>query len=116
MQNTAQRIEDSAPLRDEHARLAGKLAARRSIDHLRRALYGLFAAVLSGSAFFRLRWGVVRRGETTAAAIVWSVGALAALLLAATFVSFVLSARLMRAEDRDFARLRELRGKLGLDR
>jgi hypothetical protein len=106
-------------LRGEHDALAARLAVRRSIDHVRRAAYAGFFAFVSGGLAVKLawdRWFSTRPTRFRGAPSFFFAAALVALALAAAVVWQASRARrLMREEDRDFARLRELRAGLGLD-
>jgi len=112
------RVEPGS-LRAEHDALAGRLAARRSIDHVRRGAWAGFLLVLTGGLAGKLawdRWGSTHpRAFKGPPALVYLsfLAALACLALAAS--SFVRARRLMREEERDFARLRALRRELGLE-
>ena len=111
--------DEAAPLRAEHDQLAHRLAARRSIDHVRRGAWAAFLLVVTGGLAAKLAWD--RWGSTHPRAFkgppVFLYLALAAALACLTLaaVAFLRARRLMRDEDRDFARLRELRRRLGLD-
>lgn len=110
-------------LRAEHDDLARRLAARASVDRLRRAGWMAFLSVM----FFGLCWGLVweLHGETpTARALehprlfdaAWVTAFVLWLSLGAgAAVNLVRSRRMAREEDRLFGRLRELRRALGID-
>jgi hypothetical protein len=110
-------------LRAEHDALAKKLAARASVEALRRAAILGFLGVIS----FGLSWGLLwdRYGKTPtelalAHTTLYRVGFLVTFLGAVAMFAFGLIAllrwrRLAREEDRLFARLRELRRALGID-
>jgi hypothetical protein len=106
-------------LRQEHDRLAARLAARGSIDHVRHGAYGVFFAfILSGLAVKLAydRWFSTRATRFRGPPIFFFTAAVAAVaLIAYTAWSFLRARRLMAAEDADFARLRELRRILELD-
>lgn len=106
-------------LREEHDRLAARLAVRRSIDHVRRGAYGLFFSVVSGGLAAKLaydRWFSTRATRFRGPPIFFFLAAaLAAALLAFTAWSFLRARRQMAREDADFARMRELRRTLELD-
>ena len=106
-------------LRQEHDRLAARLAVRRSIDHVRRGAYGLFFSVVSGGLAVKLaydRWLSTRATRFRGPPIFFFAAAvLAVALVAFTAWSFLRARRQMAVEDADFARMRELRRKLELD-
>jgi len=107
-------------LRAEHDAVAERLASRRSIDHVRRGAYAAFLSLLTAGLAGKLaydRWFSVRvtRFQGSPAYFFLAAAAAAALLVAFTAWSLGRAARLMRTEDADFARLRELRARLGLD-
>ena len=111
--------EGGPSMRAEHDRLAARLAARRSIDHVRRGAYGLFFSLIIGGLAAKLgwdRWFSTRptrfRGPPL---LFFFAAALAAGLLAWTAWSFLRARRHMADEDADFARMRELRRILELD-
>lgn len=108
-----------AALRAEHDAIAARLAARRSIEQVRRGAWAAFLALTGAGLAFALaytRWGATgprgAQGPPTLFVLAL-VAALAGLSVAAR--AFAGARRLMRGEDRDFARLRELRVRLGLD-
>ena len=107
-------------LREEHDRLAARLAARPSIDQVRRGAYGLFLSVVTGGLAVKLaydRWVSVRVTRFRGPPIFFfATAALAAFLVAFTVWSFVRARRQMKVEDADFARMRDLRRELELDR
>lgn len=109
--------EDVA-LRAEHDAIAERLSARRSIDHVRRGAWAAFLALLLGGVAGVLayqRWGAAALEGTRSPApfALALAAALAGLSVAAG--AFARARRLMRREDRDFTRLRELRARLELD-
>ncbi len=114
---------DAAALRAEHDALAQRLAARRSIDWVRKALYLLFTGLLSVGLTLKLawdRWGVLKPGVVRKVHPGRPLFFLVALLVALVLLSlairaFVRARTLMREEDALFARFRALRGRLGLD-
>jgi hypothetical protein len=111
-------------LRAEHDALAEGLAIRRSIDWARRGIYQLFLGLLSVGLTAKLGWdrwgtlkpGVVRKPLTGPPLFLWIAGTVAVVLLAVSIRSFVRARRLMRDEDARWARYRELRSVLELDR
>ena len=108
-----------ADARAEHDALAARLESRRSVDLVRRGAYAAFLALIATGLSVKLaydRWFSVRATRFQGPPAYFLAAALAAVLLAAyTAWSLVRAVRLMRSEDADFARLRELRGRLGLD-
>ncbi len=114
---------DDAALRAEHDALGERLAARRSIDELRRALYLVFFGLISVGLTVKLawdRWGVLKPGvlrKVHAGRPLFFLLALAlTLVLLSLAIRGLLRARaLMREEDALFARFRALRARLGLD-
>jgi hypothetical protein len=96
--------------RAEHDALARRLEIRASVDELRRGLMRLFLGLISVGLTVKLawdRWGVLKPGVVTAVAVV---------LLALAIRALARSRRLAREEDRLFARFREVRAELGLER
>lgn len=109
----------AAPLRAEHDALAQKLAIRRSIDALRLGLYSLLGAVLTGGLaahHFYERLVDGNRAPQIAESVAIPAAAVAGAAFIVAVVSFLRSHRLMGREDDDFAKLRALRARLGLDR
>ncbi len=115
----AERSEERGP-RAEHDALAARLSARASIDEVRSGAWALFGLVITGGMATKLgygRWGPSHPQAFRAPPIfVWAalVAALACAAIAA--VALARARRHMRLEDADFARLRELRAVLGIDR
>ncbi len=115
----ARKVEPSADLRAEHDRLAERLAARRSIDLVRRGAYTGFVGFLAGGVAAKLaydRWLSTRVTRFRGPPVLF-FGALvlaAALLLIAALLA-VRARRHMRSEDAEFARMQELRRRLELD-
>ena len=110
-----------AALRTEHDLLAGRVSARRSIDDVRKGAYAAFGLVMSAGLTVKFAWDRWGWGPRPARppgrypllfllALVLSIG-LAIFAVAA----FRRARRAMRVEDRDFARLREVRERLGID-
>ena len=107
-------------LREEHDRLAARLAVRRSIDSVRVGAYASFLLVVTSGLTAKLawdRWGWGPKLTPPSRAPVFFLLALAAALgcLAVSAVAFRKARRLGREEDRDFARLQELREALGIE-
>jgi hypothetical protein len=115
---------DPSALRAEHDALGEKLAARRSIDVLRTALYLLFSGLLSIGLTVKLAWdrwgllkpGVVRKVHAGRPLFFLLAMTLAIVLLGLAIRGLVRARALMRDEDALFARYRALRARLGLDR
>jgi hypothetical protein len=111
-------------LRAEHDELARRLAVRVSVDHLRRGLLRVFFGLIATGLSVKLGWdrwgpfppGVVRTPQPGLPVFLWAATALTVVLLALGIRSLVQARRLAREEDRLFARFRELRAALGLDR
>lgn len=116
-----------ADARAEHDVLAKRLESRRSIDFVKRGAYQGFAALIAFGFAARLAWdrwafayGWTRKpplkAPTSALPLFFLVAlAVFLVLLALTARSFRRARTIMREEDADFARLRELRARLGLD-
>jgi hypothetical protein len=112
---------DDAALRAEHDELAARVATRGSIDDVRRGAYAAFAFLISSGLTVKFawdRWGTGPRplkpiGRYPILFVVALAIAVVLGWVAAT--SFAAARRKMRVEDRDFARLRELRSRLGID-
>jgi hypothetical protein len=110
-------------LRAEHDALAERLAIRTSVDWARKAFYQIFLGLLSVGLTVKLAWdrwgtlrpGVVRKSHAGPPLFLWIAGAVAVALLLVAIRSFVRARRLMREEDAQWERYRELRTRLGLD-
>jgi hypothetical protein len=113
--------EDGEALRAEHDRLAARLSVRRSIDSVRAGAYASFLLVVTGGlaakfAWDRWGWGVKPLRPVSRTPLLFLVALVLALAcLAAAWVAFARARRTMREEDREFARLRTLRQKLGIE-
>jgi heme exporter protein D len=111
-------------LRAEHDELARRLAVRSSVDHARRGLLRTFFGLIATGLSIKLgwdRWGpfppdVVRRYQPGPPLFLWIAMAVTVVLMVLGIVSLVKARRLTEEEDRLFARYRELRAALGLDR
>ncbi len=112
-------VDEASPLRAEHDELARRLAARRSIDHVRRGAWAAFLLVVTVGLTAKLgwdRWGSNHPKAFKGPPALFFLALLAALVcLVLSAVAFHRARRLMREEDRDFERLRHLRRRLGLD-
>ena len=112
---------EESELRLEHDRLAARVAARTSIDDVRRGAYGSFALFISVGlslkfAWDRWGWGPRPVKPLGRFPLLFTASALVALILAWFVVrSFVRARAAMKVEDRDFARLREVRARLGIE-
>jgi hypothetical protein len=113
--------DDLAALREEHDRLAGELAARKSIDDVRRGSYTSFLAIVTGGLCIKFAWdrwgfGPHRTPAVLKFPLLFTLALVATLACAALAArAFSRARRLMRVEDRDFARLRHLRERLGIE-
>jgi hypothetical protein len=107
-------------LRAEHDTLAARLATRESVDEVRRGAWALFGLVLTCGTAGKLaydRWGPYHPQAFRGSPILLYPALCTALACAAVAVLAIVRARRhMRVEDADFARLRELRALLGIDR
>jgi hypothetical protein len=112
---------DQAALRAEHDALAERLAARASVDLVKEGGVRTFFAVISLGMTAKLawdRWGWIPRRRLPPPGLpLWFLLAGAATLVLAALAasSFLRARRLQRQELADFARLRALRGRLGLE-
>ncbi len=110
---------DPAALRIEHDALAAKLAVRRSIDLMRRFAYCAFAGFIMGGLSVKLawdRWFSVRLTRFKGPPVYFFVALAITIVLVALAAHYLIRARrLMRSEDALYARMRELRDRLGLD-
>jgi hypothetical protein len=118
--STARAHAEDPALRVEHDALAARLATRESVDEVRRGAWAFFALIITGGAAGKLaydRWAPHHPQAFKGAPIFLYLATLAALACAAVAaVALVRARRHMRVEDADFARLRELRALLGIDR
>jgi hypothetical protein len=112
---------EEAALRTEHDDLAGRVATRHSIDDVRKGAYASFGLVMTAGltvkfAWDRWGWGVrpVRPPGRYPLLFLGALG-LAVFLAAFAATAFLRARRAMRVEDADFARLREIRARLGID-
>ena len=111
-------------VRAEHDDLARRLAVRVSIDHLRRGLLRAFFGLIAAGFSVKLGWdrwgpfppGVERITHPGQPLFLWLTTAVTLVLLVLAIGSLLRARRLAREEDRLFARFRELRGALGLER
>jgi len=117
--STAESQASRHALRAEHDALAESLAARRSIDHVRKGVYGGFAGLLVTGLAVKLafdRWFSLRVTRYRGPPVFFFIALAVAVPLLAFGAWQLLRARgLMREEDERFARLRALRLELGLD-
>jgi hypothetical protein len=112
---------DEAALRAEQDALAGRVATRHSIDDVRKGAYAAFGLVMAAGltvkfAWDRWGWGV-RPVRPPGRYPLLFLGALGLSIFLAVFAAtaFLRARRAMRVEDADFARLREIRARLGID-
>lgn len=112
-------MSEPSDLRAEHDALAERLAVRRSVDHVRRGAYAGFVGLVSALLSVKLaydRWFSVKATRFKGPPVFFIAAAIVAGLLAAYAGWCAARARrLMRAEDADFARLQDLRRRLGLE-
>ncbi len=112
---------DVAALQAEHDALAERVAARRSIDAVRRGAYAAFGLVITGGLTLKFAWDRWGWGPRPAKPpgrypLLFAVAlAVSLVLLVVALRAFQAARRAMVVEDRDFARLRELRARLGID-
>lgn len=119
----AWQAEGDPTLRAEHDALAQRLAARASIDALRRAAVLGFLALVSFGVSWGLTWDRYGKTPTRHAldhTALYAYGALITLLASVALVArgaglLLRWRRLARDEDRLFERLRALRRALGID-
>jgi hypothetical protein len=119
----AQAPADRDAQRAEHDALARRLEIRASVDELRRGLVRLFLGLISVGLTVKLawdRWGVLKPGVVRTVRgpplFLWIATAVAVVLLVLAIRALARSRRLAREEDRLFARFREVRAALGLER
>ena len=110
-------------LRAEHDSLGRRLAVRTSIDAAKVALQHLFVGLLCVGLTVKLawdRWGALKPGVVRTVRgpplFLWIATAVAVVLLALAIRALARARTLAREEDRLFARFREVRAELGLDR
>jgi hypothetical protein len=123
MSAPSQDVPAEGALRAEHDELARRLEIRVSIDELRKGLIRLFLGLIAVGLTVRLAWdhwgtlpaGIVRkyRGPPV---FMWIATGVAILLLLLALRALVRARRLARDEDRLFARYRQLRADLGLEK
>jgi hypothetical protein len=107
-------------LRAEHDRLSARLAVRRSIDSVRVGFVSSFLLVVSGGltlkfAWDRWGWGPKLAPPSRAPVLFLVALGLAIASLTVAVAAFRKARRLGRDEDRDFARLQELRKELEIE-
>jgi len=117
MRVAAQSQEEQA-LRAEHDALAERLAARASVDDVRRGFYAILLLVITAGLTAKLgydRWGPYHPRAFRGPPFLFFL-ALAAVLLsiAVAVFSFARGRRKMRAEEAEFTRFKSIREKLGL--
>jgi hypothetical protein len=110
-----------AALRVEQAELAARVATRRSIDDVRQGAYALFGVVVTVGLSVKFAWDRWGWGPRPTRPIgrypLLFLGSVALLLLCGSVavLAFRRARRAMRIEDRDFARLQEIRKRLGME-
>ena len=112
---------DLEALRAEHDELARRVAARTSIDDVRRGAYAAFAGFVATGLTVKFAWDRWGWGPRPARPpgryplLFLAALTLAVLLVGWAAASFVRARRRMKLEDADFARLREVRARLGIE-
>ena len=112
---------EESELRLEHERLSARVAARTSIDEVRKGAYASFALFISVGLSLKFAWDRWGWGPRPARPpgrfpLLFTASALLAVALAWFVTRSFLRARVaMKTEDRDFARLREVRERLGIE-
>ena len=112
---------EEATLRAEHDVLAGRVVTRRSIDDVRKGAYATFGLVMSAGLSLKFAWDRWGWGPPPVRPLgrypLLFLGALAlsGFLASVAVIAFRRARRAMEVEDRDFARLREIRARLGID-
>ena len=112
---------EAEALRSEHDRLALQVATRRSIDDVRLGAYAGFAAFITGGLSIKFAWDRWGWGPRPTLApgryplLFLAALAVSTVLLVVSVRAFRSARRTMVVEDRDFARLREIRARLGID-
>jgi len=113
-------VDEAGALRAEHDDLASRLAARRSVDEARKALYTGFFAVIAVGLSARLafdRWFSTRVTAFKGPPMFFFCAAAVSAVLGVLAIGWWLRARRrMRDEDALFARFQQLRARLGIDR
>jgi hypothetical protein len=109
-------------LQVEHDRIAARVATRRSIDDVRRGAYAAFGAFIGAGmtakfAWDRWGWGPAPVRPPGRYPLLFLLALAVTLVLGGVaLASFVRARRVMRVEDADFARLQDVRDRLGIDR
>jgi hypothetical protein len=112
--------DGQAGLRAEHDLLSARLAVRRSIDSVRVGAYASFLLVVTGGltlkfAWDRWGWGPKLAPLSRVPVLFLVALGIAVACLAVAVAAFRKARRLGVEEDRDFARLQELRRELGIE-
>jgi hypothetical protein len=112
---------EAKALRAEHDELAARVATRRSIDDVRRGAYASFGVFVTVGLSIKFAWDRWGWGPKSARPmgryplLFLGAVALATVLLYVATSAFARARRIMKVEDRDFARLQEIRRRLGMD-
>jgi hypothetical protein len=108
----------------EHAALAAKLEARRSILEVRRASISLFLGFILVGLTGKLgwdRWGITKPGQVAPAPQhgpalhIWATMLVAIVVLALAIRYYLRAKHLLEEEEALFARFKEVRTALGYD-
>ena len=112
---------EEGALRAEHDRLASRVAVRRSIDDVRRGAYAGFAFFIATALSLKFAWDRWGWGPKTGRPpgkyplLFLAALSVAVVLGAFTFRAFRRARLAMQVEDQDFARLKEIRRRLGIE-
>ena len=112
---------EETALRAEHDDLAGRVATRRSIDDVRKGAYAAFGLLMSAGLTVKFAWDRWGWGPRPARMpgryplLFLAALGLSAFLAVFAAAAFLRARRAMQVEDLDFARLREIRARLGID-
>jgi hypothetical protein len=112
---------EETALRAEHDLLAGRVVARRSIDDVRKGAYAAFGLVMSAGLTIKFAWDRWGWGPRPARPpgryplLFLLTLAVSIVLATVAWAAFRKARSAMRVEDRDFARLREVRARLGIE-
>jgi hypothetical protein len=118
---SVERSPEEQALRAEHEELAARVSSRRSIDDVRRGAYASFGLLVSAGLSVKFAWDRWGWGPRLAKPmgryplLFLAALALSAILAWVALAAFARARRVMKVEDRDFARLLEIRRRLGMD-